>query len=91
MLKVPLLTLAQAGKSDVNFRDNTSNDWAEPYLHRVDDAIEPTFFNHLFARGEVKPEGRTGPGSRSTAQDRGRWYLSRTRSQPPCRWRVSGG
>ncbi len=54
VLKVALLTLAQAGRSDVNFRDNTSSDWAEPYLRRVDDAIEPIFFDHLFARGEEK-------------------------------------
>lgn len=52
VLKVPLLTLAQAGEAEVDFRDKTSNDWIEPCLQRVDDAIEPVFFDHLFARAE---------------------------------------
>lgn len=52
ILKLPLLTLAQAGEDELDFRDKTSNDWIDPYLQRVDDAVEPIFFDHLFARAE---------------------------------------
>jgi CRISPR system Cascade subunit CasA len=57
VLKIPLLTLIQAGDAAVDFRDKTANAWAQPWLDQVDQAIEPVFFDHLFARAE---EGRTG-------------------------------
>ena len=52
ILKIPLLTLAQAGADELDFRDRTSNAWIEPFLHRVDGEIEATFFDHLFTRAE---------------------------------------
>jgi hypothetical protein len=52
VLKVPLLTLIQAGDAAVDFRDKTANAWAQPWLDQVDHAIEPVFFDHLFARAE---------------------------------------
>jgi hypothetical protein len=54
--KIPLLTLAQAGADDLDFRDRSSDAWIEPFLQRADDEIEPTFFDHLFARAEDGPE-----------------------------------
>jgi CRISPR system Cascade subunit CasA len=63
VLKIPLLTLIQAGEAAVDFRDKMANDWAKPWLDQVDQGMEPEFFDHLFARAE---QGR--------AADRG-WVL----------------
>lgn len=52
ILKIPLLTLAQAGADALDFRDRTSNAWTEPFLQRIDGEIEATFFDHLFTRAE---------------------------------------
>ena len=52
MLKIPLLTLIQAGDAAVDFRDKMASAWAQPWLDQVDQAIEPVFFDHLFARVE---------------------------------------
>jgi CRISPR system Cascade subunit CasA len=52
VLKIPLLTLIQAGDAAVDFRDKMASAWAQPWLDRVDQAIEPSFFDHLFARAE---------------------------------------
>jgi hypothetical protein len=50
--QIPLLTLIQAGDAAVDFRDKMASAWAQPWLGRVDQAIEPVFFDHLFARAE---------------------------------------
>jgi CRISPR system Cascade subunit CasA len=55
VLKIPLLTLIQAGDAAVDFRDKMANAWAQPWLNQVDQAIEPVFFDHLFARAEQGP------------------------------------
>jgi CRISPR system Cascade subunit CasA len=55
VLKIPLLTLIQAGDATVDFRDKMANAWAQPWLDQVDQAIEPVFFDHLFARAEQGP------------------------------------
>jgi CRISPR system Cascade subunit CasA len=52
VLKIPLLTLIQAGDAAVDFRDKMANAWTQPWLDQVDQAIEPVFFDHLFARAE---------------------------------------
>lgn len=52
VLKVPLLTLIQAGDAPVDFGDKTASAWARPWLDQVDHEIEPAFFDHLFARAE---------------------------------------
>ena len=52
VLKIPLLTLIQAGDAAVDFRDKMASAWAQPWLDQVDQAIEPVFFDHLFARVE---------------------------------------
>jgi CRISPR system Cascade subunit CasA len=52
VLKIPLLTLIQAGDAAVDFRDKMASAWAQPWLDQVDQAIEPVFFDHLFARAE---------------------------------------
>ena len=52
VLKIPLLTLIQAGDAAVDFQDKMANAWAQPWLDQVDQAIEPVFFDHLFARAE---------------------------------------
>ena len=52
VLKIPLLTLIQAGDATVDFRDKMANAWAQPWLDQVDQAIESVFFDHLFARAE---------------------------------------
>lgn len=52
VLKIPLLTLIQAGDAAVNFRDKIASAWVQPWLERVDQAIDPVFFDHLFARVE---------------------------------------
>jgi CRISPR system Cascade subunit CasA len=52
VLKIPLLTLVQAGDAAVDFRDKMASAWAQPWLDQVDQAIEPVFFDHLFARAE---------------------------------------
>ena len=52
VLKIPLLTLIQAGDAAVDFRDKMASAWAQPWLDQVDQAIEPIFFDHLFARAE---------------------------------------
>ncbi len=59
ILKIPLLTLAQAAPDELNFRDRTANAWIEPFLQRVEDEIEPIFFDHLFARAENDEASRT--------------------------------
>lgn len=64
VLKIPLLTLAQAGPDEVDFRDRTSTVWVEPFLQRVDDAIEPVFFDHLFDRIERGAEADRAWGER---------------------------
>jgi hypothetical protein len=56
VLKLALLTLTQAGNDEIDFRDRTSNAWAELYLQRVDAEIEPIFFDHLFACAEQGAE-----------------------------------
>jgi CRISPR system Cascade subunit CasA len=48
VLKVALLTLAQAGDAQVDFSDKTANDWVEPWLDAVEGRIEERFFDHLF-------------------------------------------
>jgi CRISPR system Cascade subunit CasA len=53
VLKIPLLTLIQGGEAAVDFRDKMANAWAQPWLDQVDQAIEPVFFDHLFARAET--------------------------------------
>jgi CRISPR system Cascade subunit CasA len=55
VLKIPLLTLIQAGDAAVDFRDKMASAWAQPWLDRVDQAIEPVFFDHLFARADQGP------------------------------------
>jgi CRISPR system Cascade subunit CasA len=57
VLKIPLLTLIQAGEAAVDFRNKMANAWAQPWLEQVDQAIELVFFDHLFARAE---QGRAG-------------------------------
>jgi CRISPR system Cascade subunit CasA len=52
VLKIPLLTLIQAGNAAVDFRDKMASAWAKPWLDQVDETIEPVFFDHLFARAE---------------------------------------
>ncbi|MDF1586563.1 type I-E CRISPR-associated protein Cse1/CasA [Marinimicrococcus flavescens] len=52
VLKFPLLTLAQAGAEEISLRDRTTTAWVEPWLTRVDQAVEPVFFGHLFQRAE---------------------------------------
>ena len=52
VLKIPLLTLIQAGDAAVDFQDKMANRWAQPWLDLSDQAIEPVFFDHLFARAE---------------------------------------
>jgi CRISPR system Cascade subunit CasA len=52
VLKIALLTLIQAGEHTLNFGDNTSNGWTEPWLRHIDAAIEPVFFDYLFARAQ---------------------------------------
>jgi hypothetical protein len=52
VLKIPLLTLIQAGDVAVDFRDKMASAWAQPWLDQVDQAIESVFFDHLFARAE---------------------------------------
>jgi CRISPR system Cascade subunit CasA len=52
VLKIPLLTLIQAGEAAVDFRDKMASAWAQPWVDQVDQAIEPVFFDHLFARAE---------------------------------------
>jgi CRISPR system Cascade subunit CasA len=54
VLKIPLLTLIQAGDAAVDFRDKMATGWAQPWLDQVDQAIEPVFFDHLFARAEQR-------------------------------------
>lgn len=53
VLKVALLTLVQGGVAEVDFRDKTANAWAERWLDEVEGAIEPVFFEHLFATAET--------------------------------------
>ena len=55
VLKIPLLTLIQAGDAAVDFRDKMAGAWAQPWLDQIDQAIEPVFFDHLFARAEQGP------------------------------------
>jgi hypothetical protein len=52
VLKIPVLTLIQGGDAAVDFRDEMASAWAQPWLDQVDQAIEPVFFDHLFARAE---------------------------------------
>lgn len=49
ILKPALFSLVQAGRSDLNFRDRTSGDWAETWLNTLELAIEADFFERLFA------------------------------------------
>lgn len=57
VLKPALLTLAQGGKENLDFRDKTTSSWAEAWLDQAERRVDDVFFDHLFARAEDEPAG----------------------------------
>ena len=61
VLKVPLLTLIQAGDVEVDFGDRTATKWVKQWLDVADRQIDEQFFEQLFVRaesGSTEPWGR---------------------------------
>lgn len=52
VVRIALLTLAQGAPDELKFKKHASVDWVEPWVGQVEEAIEPVFFDHLFARLE---------------------------------------
>jgi CRISPR system Cascade subunit CasA len=52
VLKVPLLTLLQAGAAEVDFGDRTATRWVKQWLDASDRQVDEHFFEQLFIRAE---------------------------------------
>ena len=53
VLKVPLLTLIQAGDAEVDFGDRTATRWVKQWLDAADRQVDARFFEQLFIRAET--------------------------------------
>ena len=67
VLKVPLLTLIQAGDAEVDFGDRTAGRWVQQWLKMADQRIDEAFFDQLFHLAETEDERSWGQFLRATA------------------------
>ena len=67
VLKVPLLTLIQAGDAEVDFGDRTAGRWVQQWLKIADQRIDEAFFDQLFHLAETEDEAGWGSFLRATA------------------------